>query len=230
MSPIEWPLSRTTLWAQVRDARDGRPTALNDLLTRYRPPVVSYLRGQGVSAEDAEDVAQEVLVALVEGGGLDRAERSRGRFRNLVIAVTRNQLGKRRRDDGRLKRGGGAAVVSLDAPGPAADGVAAPVEDDEAFDRAWLNRLLELALERLRTEHPELHKVIDLHLNTDTSYREIAATLGRTEDAIDNALRQGKAKLAEYLRVEIEGYSDSSDDSEREQSHLFKYLVARKRP
>lgn len=224
--PIEWPVSRTTLWMQVRDARDGRPTALNGLLTRYRPPVVNYLRGQGVSPEDAEDVAQEVLVALVEGGALDRAERARGRFRNLVIAVTRHQLGKRRRDDGRLKRGGGASIVSLDATGP----VASPQGDDEAFDRAWLNRLLELALERLRTEHPQWHEVVDLHLNSDSSYRDIAARVGRTEDAVDNSLRQGKAKLAEYLRAEIEGYSDSADDSEREQSHLFKYLLARNRP
>jgi RNA polymerase sigma-70 factor (ECF subfamily) len=226
MSPVEWPVSRTTLWNQVRDARDGRPTALNDLLGRYRPPVVSYLRGQGVTSEDAEDVAQEVLVALVEGGALDKAERARGRFRNLVIAVTRHQLGKRRRDEGRLKRGGGVATFSLDASGP----LAAPDENDESFDRAWLNRLLELALDRLRGEHPEWHQVIDLHLNTDKSYRDIAATLGRTEDAVDNALRQGKAKLADYLRSEIEGYSDSTDDSEREQSHLFKYLVARNRP
>src|SRR5690606_4368124 len=94
-----------THWSVVAAARAGETGALRALCDKYRPAVVAFLERRGLGAE-AEDVAQEVLVALV-GRALAQATGGRGRFRGLVFAIARNQLGKRLERQRAAKRGGG---------------------------------------------------------------------------------------------------------------------------
>jgi DNA-directed RNA polymerase specialized sigma24 family protein len=84
---------------------------------------------------------------------------------------------------------------------------------------------LQLALERLKAEHAHYFEAVDMAVTAGRSYRDIAALLGRSEDAVDNYIRQAKAKLAEYLRAEVARYSSSPEEYEGEQRHLFQYLT-----
>lgn len=57
MRPVELP---TTLWTALRRARED-PATLDVLLRAYHPPILAYLRNQGLSEPDAEEVAQDAL-------------------------------------------------------------------------------------------------------------------------------------------------------------------------
>ncbi len=229
MPPEEAQVFRTTVWQRIREAKAGRESAVNEVLVRYRPAILGFLARRGVDAEEAEDVAQEVLLALVDDRVLARADPALGRFRNLLIAVMKNILRERERSRGRLKRGGELRVLSLDratesSAGPLGELVAAPEEDDE-FDREWAKNLVRLAMQRLEAEYEPYFAAIDLHLREDLSYRDVAARLGKSEAAVRNYLHEGRLKLAEYLRAEIAGYSSSADEYEDEKRHLRRHLA-----
>lgn len=221
--PVDWPASRTTIWVRIRDAQAGRTTAVNDILQRYREPIRRFFVVKGLGEHDAEDLTQEVLVTLVEGGVLDKADRSRGRFRNLLIAVAKNVMMRSARDGSRLKRGGGARAVAIED----VDRMISAPEADESFDREWVNHLLTLATGRLQREHREWFAVFDLYVNGDLSYAEVGARLGKSENTVDSHLRQAKARIAEFIREEIAAYASSASENEEEQVHLLRYLLNR---
>src|SRR4051812_27480051 len=79
----------TTAWSAIRSAGAGQSVAVNALVERYRPSVVGFVRRLGLDATSAEDVAQEVFLRLLDDRVLVRADRGRGRFRSLLLAVTR---------------------------------------------------------------------------------------------------------------------------------------------
>ena len=56
MSSFNQPF-KSTIWTMIREAQEGESLAVNNLLDRYREPVVGFLRNRGLNKEDAEDVA-----------------------------------------------------------------------------------------------------------------------------------------------------------------------------
>ena len=96
-----------TRWTEIRAAQDGDTAALESFTRKYRPPVVAYLSRRGFGSE-AEDLAQEVFLRFFSGDLLSRAEPSKGRFRNLILAVTRHVIGHHLEKRNAKKRGGGA--------------------------------------------------------------------------------------------------------------------------
>ena len=65
------------------DDADAR-AALAALCGRYRPPVLAYVRRQGVAAGDAEDLVQSVFERIIRTRMYDRADPARGRFRSFL--------------------------------------------------------------------------------------------------------------------------------------------------
>ena len=94
-----------TRWTLIGAARGGDAGAQRLFADKYRGPVLAYLRRRGLDA-DAEDVTQEVFLRLFRGGVLDRATESGGRFRDLLLAVTKHTLTDHWRAAGAVKRGG----------------------------------------------------------------------------------------------------------------------------
>lgn len=192
-----------TRWTLIHAAQEGDDAAIETLSAKYRPPVVAYLARRGVR-NDAEDLAQEVFVRLLHDGVLARADSERGRFRSLVFAVTRNVLGHHLARETAEKRGAGkVAPLEVDVPLP---------EPDEAFDREWLNHLLETALGRLQREHPPYFDVLSLYLLDERPQAEIAERLGLSETNVRNRIHRGRRKLIAYLRDEVLHYSTSHAD------------------
>src|SRR5262245_48563551 len=129
----------STFWTLIESAKRSSPSALDSLVGKYRPAVLSYARSRGLDEGTAEDAAQEVFLALVHERVLEKADRSKGRFRNLLIKVTLNIIRRMRERAGALKRGGGRAPASLDSPAgdPGFDlaDVVESRENDGEFDR-----------------------------------------------------------------------------------------------
>ena len=158
----------STRWSILHAAQAGDGEAIASLCVKYRSAVVAYLKRRG-AGEDAEDLAQEVLVGLVDY--LPKAHAQAGRFRSLVFAVARNVFNHELERRGALKRGGGEAPISH----PDLDQIARD-EPDESFDREWLANLIGRCLERLRAEHTNYFQALQAFLIEGKPQAEVASS------------------------------------------------------
>lgn len=210
-----------TRWTLIRAAQAGDSSAWEAFVLRYRPPLIEWLRQLG-AGDTAEDLAQEVFLRLHARDVLERAEPARGRFRDLLRAVARHSLSEHRARERAVKRGGQERVGSLETDPPAPGG-----DQDEAFDRVWLLHLLELALLRLRAEHPNYHAAIAGSLLEERPQEEVGAALGRSRGEVKNWVHRGKQKLALFLREEVWRYAGSERECREELAALAGLMQAR---
>ena len=207
---------QSTLWTVIRGADRGEEAALREFALKYRGPIVAYIARRGLP-NDAEDLAQEVFLRLLQDRVLAKADPSRGRFRSLLLAVTRHVIGHHRERESAQKRGSGN-VRSLDNVDVSSQ------EPDEHFDREWVGHLVEVALARLARAHPNYHDAIQRSVLDGASCADIAAPLGKTEGDIHNLIHRGKKKIADYLREQVQEYSLSREDYDEELKYLSKFF------
>ncbi len=143
---------RTTQWDLIdrvrRDDQADRQRALDTLVRIYWPPIYSSLRVQGQSRDRAEEITQGFFVEVAIGRVLlEKAERGRGRLRDLMLTALRHYVidGVRREH----ARGRGVTVVlgDLDREESLLTEARA-ASSDEAFDKRWALALAEEALAR----------------------------------------------------------------------------------
>jgi RNA polymerase sigma factor (sigma-70 family) len=208
---------QSTLWTLVLKARDGNESALRDFTLKYRAPIIAYISRRGL-AHEAEDLAQEVFLRFFKDGVLLKADPSKGRFRTLVLAVTKRVIGHHLEREHAKKRCGGSVQPLADID------VAAP---DESFDREWVAHLVEVALARLAREHPNYHDALKRFLADGQPYDVIAKALAISQGDVKNFVYRGKQKLIEYLRDQIRDYSGSQAEYDEEFTYLSKFFQVR---
>src|SRR4051812_46362743 len=89
--------------------------ALEKVCADYWFPLYAYVRRQGHSPENAQDLTQQFFAHLLEVKALGVADRTRGRFRTFLLTSLQNFLRNEWKKGNREKRGGGRQFVSLDA-------------------------------------------------------------------------------------------------------------------
>jgi RNA polymerase sigma-70 factor (ECF subfamily) len=106
-----------THWSVLLAARSGDEAnsmrALETLCQAYWYPLYAYLRKQGHSPHDAQDLTQGFFARLLEKHYLDAADRDKGRFRSFLLMALKRFLAKEWERDHAQKRGGGQATLSL---------------------------------------------------------------------------------------------------------------------
>jgi RNA polymerase sigma-70 factor (ECF subfamily) len=138
----------TTIWTTIREAGADDRQALETFADRYRGPVLEYIQRRGFRGADADDICQDVFVRVLKGGVLAKADRARGRFRSLLLAVTTRVI------QDRLRKRRETPVETIE-----------PEHVDETeFDRAWAWHLTARALERLREQGSPYYEVLEEHL------------------------------------------------------------------
>jgi RNA polymerase sigma-70 factor (ECF subfamily) len=207
---------QSTLWTVIRGADRGEETALREFTLKYRGPIVAYIARRGLE-NDAEDLAQEVFLRLIQDRVLSKADPSQGRFRSLLLAVTRHVIGHHRERESAQKRGGGQ-VRSLENVDVSSQ------EPDEHFDREWVGHLVDVALARLAREHPNYHGALHRSVLEGATGAEIARALGTTEGDVHNLIHRGKKKIADYLREQVREYSLSREDYDEELKYLSRFF------
>jgi RNA polymerase sigma-70 factor (ECF subfamily) len=207
-----------TRWTLIQAAAAGDAAAQRSFVARYRPAILAFLERRG-AGEEAEDLAQEVFLRLFQGT-LGRADPERGRFRSLLFTVAQRTLASAAERGGALKRGGGQRPEAL-GERDVASGAESP---EAAFDRAWLERLLGLALERLLAEHPAYHAAIERTFLRGERQAQAAQALGISPQSVKNHVHRGKAKLIAYLQEEVSSYALAADDRAAELDHLATLL------
>src|SRR5205823_10553023 len=149
----------TTQWSVVLDAQGESPSAqeaLEKLCRTYWWPLYGFVRRQGYSPEEAQDLTQGFFALLLERRDLDAVRREKGRLRSYLLASLKNFLAKAHRRAMTVKRGEGRALVPLGellarerADLEPADTLTA----DRIYDRRWALTLLEQVLARLDAEY-----------------------------------------------------------------------------
>jgi RNA polymerase sigma factor (sigma-70 family) len=207
----------TTHWSVVLlagGASTAADAALEHLCRTYWYPLYAYVRRQGHSVDDAQDLAQSFFARLLERKYLRLADRNQGRFRTFLLTSLKHFLINDWKMENREKRGGGQKARSLDeemaesrfATEPA---IAQPA--DTLYDRGWAAVLLERALAALRAEFEqsgkldlfERFKVCVLAEQSDLSYAKLALDLGMKENAVRVASHRLRQRYGELLRVEV---------------------------
>lgn len=214
----------STIWHVIHKAKSSDPEALNEFANKYRGPVRSFIRLKGYSEDEAEDLSQEVFLRIFKDGVLEKADQVKGRFRSLLLAVTKHVLLYHRQQASALKRGGDQTVTSLDQLLERGEAVPGADEQDETFDREWMRALLHRAMADLQKENELYHRVLTMVLEDDKTYREIADAVKKTEVDIWNYVRAGKRKLITLVRKHIAEYSSSKAEFQSEAEYLARYF------
>ncbi|HUS36090.1 MAG TPA: sigma-70 family RNA polymerase sigma factor [Verrucomicrobiae bacterium] len=208
----------TTLWTVVARAGEtgstAARTALETLCEAYWYPLYAHVRRQGHSRESAEDLTQEFFARLLERKYLRLADRSRGRFRTFLLTSLKHFLNNEWKKENRIKRGGGAQVISLDVEQTETRFLAEAADrrtPDKAFDRRWATVLLERVLDRLEKEKAdkgegalfgELKGALSGEGN-ESSYAEIAERFSMTRENLKVSVHRLRKRFKELLRDEI---------------------------
>src|SRR5215469_4176966 len=107
----------TTHWSIVLSARGESPAAceaLEKLCRNYWWPIYGFVRRQGHTPEEAQDLTQGFFAFLLERKGLDTVRPEKGRLRSFFLASVKNFLANAHRSAMAGKRGHGRATLCLE--------------------------------------------------------------------------------------------------------------------
>src|SRR5437870_3310437 len=108
----------TTHWSVVLAARQAdspeAAVALEKLCRTYWYPLYAYVRRQGHSPHDAQDLTQGFFARLLEKNYLDAVGREKGKFRSFLLAALKHFLADESDKARAQKRGGGQKLLSFD--------------------------------------------------------------------------------------------------------------------
>ena len=224
-----------THWSVVLAAgQQGSPQAVEALETlcrTYWHPLYVYVRRRGYGPEDAQDLTQQFFAQFLEKEGFSRADPDRGKFRSFLLKSVQHFLADAWKRVHRAKRGGGARTLPWDSQ--AAEEccraeLAEAMTPERAYERRWAMTLLEKATEALRREHEAVGEraVFDALLGflsgtqDQEPYKEVAARLNLTEDAVRVRVHRLKRRFGKLLREVIADTVEAGEIDE-EMRHLF---------
>ena len=226
----------TTHWSLLAEASLTGDTEARAALARlcelYRPPVVAFLAQRGPPA-NAEDLAQEFFLKLLESRAWKRADRAQGRFRTFLLGTLMHVVGRVRARGEAECRGGGAFTGSLDEL--AEHGFEPPnviEEGDRVFDREWAWQLMDAALAGVARPYVEGGRadewgVISRFLpgaGEPPGYEEAAAQLGISLAALKTAVHRVRQRFREELRRAVARTVSAAHEIDDELAYLHRVL------
>jgi RNA polymerase sigma-70 factor (ECF subfamily) len=224
----------TTHWSVVLAAQGESPVAreaLEKLCRTYWQPLYVFVRRQGYSHEEAEDLTQGFFAVLLERKGLDTLRKERGRLRSFLLVSLKHFLADEHRRALRIKRGSGQRLIPLEELRNADVDIepSDPSTAERIYERRWASTLLDHVfaqlkdyyykagnaplfdcLKRLLAEGPEAPSQVD-----------VAARMGMTQNAIKQAFHRFRRRYQALLREEIVHTVAMPKDVEDELRHLI---------
>lgn len=230
----------TTHWSVVLTAQSSSPAAneaLEKLCATYWRPIYSFVRREGRTVEDAQDLTQGFFARLLERRDFDAVRQEKGRLRSYLLVSLKHFLASDRQRATAIKRGEGRPLISLDEliarerddPEPA-DLLTA----DRIYEHRWALTVLEQVFERLEKEYEnagnsQLFAHFKKQLGDEPDripQAKIASEMGVTENAVKQAYHRFRQRYRELLRDEIAHTVAVPGDIEDELRHLIAVLRA----
>jgi RNA polymerase sigma-70 factor (ECF subfamily) len=211
--------------------------ALEKLCRTYWWPLYGYVRRQGYSPEEAQDLTQGFFALLLERRDFDAVRREKGRLRSYLLTSLKNFVAKDRRRELAVKRGEGRTLVPLDellARERANLEPADTLSAERIYERRWALTLLEQVLARLGEEYraagsAPLFEKLKQTLTDEPdrqSQAEIAQGMSMSENAVKQALYRLRQRYRLLLREEIAHTVAVPGDVEDELRHFIAVLQA----
>jgi RNA polymerase sigma factor (sigma-70 family) len=230
----------TTHWSVVLEAQGESPAAqkaLEKLCRTYWRPIFAFLRRQGLSSAEAEDITQGFFAQLLERKSFDAVRKEKGRLRSYLLGALKYFVTDEQRRAMAIKRGKGQRIIpfeELRADQRIDIEPADPVTAEMIYERRWALTVLERVLSRLKDEYraagnaalfDSLKQLLPDEPGSP-SQAEIAARLGMTENAIRQAFYRFRQRYQLLLREEIAHTVATPGDIEDELRHLIAVLEA----
>jgi len=224
----------TTRWTVVLGAGDGAAEssdlALEELCRTYWSPLYAYLRRQGHSPHDAQDLTQGFLARVIAREDLGNVGPEKGRFRTYLLAGLRNFTIKRALHEKALKRGGNRVRLSINEQD--AERICGPdlsVESPElAFDRRWCRTILGRVIQQLRDEQQARSKLEQFEILSTFldgadpgDYEVVAKQLGMPSGTVAVTLHRLRARLRELMKAEVAQTVAEPDQVDAEMRYLM---------
>jgi RNA polymerase sigma factor (sigma-70 family) len=189
---MEW-LTTSTILRDLRNAENH--AAWGRFVERFRAPIIGLARRGGLSVEDAEDVAQETLMAFAEAYRAGRFDREKGRLSGWLFAIARNHVLRQRE---RLAR------RAADRPRVGDTTDAEPFADDDGLRQMWEDALWETcAAWASPCFEPQTYRAFELVVRDGLSPEEAAEKLGTNVKAVYNAKHRVLSRLRD-IRADLD--------------------------
>src|SRR4029079_1641662 len=230
----------TTHWSVVLTAQDESPAAheaLENLCRTYWRPIFAFLRRQGISQEEAEDITQGFFASLLEHRNLNAVRKEQGRLRSYLLGALKYFVADERRRGIAIKRGKGQRLIPLEelrADNDIEMEVADPLTAEMIYECRWASTVLERVLSRLKDQYREAGNAALFDSLKDLlpdergapSQAEVAARLNMNENAVRQAFYRFRQRYQSLLREEIAQTVATPGDIEDELRHLIAVVRA----
>jgi RNA polymerase sigma-70 factor (ECF subfamily) len=234
---------KTTKWSRILSAKTRNETKrrmiLNNLTETYWKPVYCYLRSKGFDNDAAKDITQDFFLEIVLGRDLiQKADQSKGHFRSFLLVALERYVVSTLRYEGRIRRGGRANVIHMEAPDLANLDISESAPDpNHAFCYAWASTLLDQVLAEIKEEYCSTQRarhweVFNLRVlapileNTEKpSYKEIGAKYNIADESkIANMVVTVKRRFRSVLKRNLRHLTNSDSEADEEFAEILRIL------
>ncbi len=183
-------VTSTALLDGLQDVHNSK--VWQEFFDRYFPLLVSFSRRIGLAESEAQDAAQEALIAFASGYREGNYVRSKGRLRSWLYSIARHKaidIQRRRRE----------VVVADGVSGETAFLNKIPDEAtlSEMWEEEWRRAVLTACMEEVRQQvEPKTMRAFELFVLEGWPSEKVAEHLGLSRDAVF----QYKARVLSRMR------------------------------
>ena len=152
----DFPATRWSMVFRAQRADPAAAAALAELCRIYWRPVYSFLRRQGNSSHDAEDLTQGFFAMLLDRQSFATVDEARGRLRSFLLVALKRFTANEYEHGRAQKRGGAlphAPIDTVDAEEHYAAELSTGLAPDLLFEKQWAITLLDTVLAKLREDY-----------------------------------------------------------------------------
>lgn len=203
-----------------------RRHAFDAILESYWKPVYKYVRIKWrANNEDAKDLTQGFFANAFEKNHLANYDTSKASFQTFLRTCVDGYVANQQKAQQRLKRGGGADVLSLDFNGAESELVLHPpatnLTPEEYFQQEWTRNVFTLALETLRRNYEDsdnrvrfqIFERYDLEDSDErVSYSSLAEEFGLSVATVNNHLAAARRDFRKILIEKLRQLTATDDE------------------
>jgi DNA-directed RNA polymerase specialized sigma24 family protein len=215
---------------------EERTRAFEALVSAYWMPVYKYVRIKwNKPTEDARDLTQGFFAEAIEKNFFARFDPSKAKFRTFLRTCLDGFVANENKAASRIKRGGGAPILSLDFDGaeqqlriavpPAANKI------DEYFEKEWARSVFSVALESFRAQmlaarketHLRLFEryVLDADEEEKPSYKALASEFDLSTTDVTNYLALARREFRRIVLEKLRELTATDEEYRREARALL---------
>ena len=189
----EFPETRDSLLVQVQDPANR--DAWDQFAQIYRPVIVRIALARGMQHADAQDLSQQVLMAVASAIGHWEKRDESTRFRHWLSRVTKNAILNALMRRPKDQAVGGSSVEEFLREAVDRDGATTALIETELRRELYLR-----AAEMVKVEfRPDSWQAFEMSVAGDLAIEEVAAKLGKSIGAIYTARSRIMFRLREVI-------------------------------